>query len=100
MSPQAELVHLAQKKEALLRSIHARREVLAGQVVHALRPVLWVDSALAKWRKIAPILFSISLPLASLFKQKPPVKAGRRADAAEEFFRWAPLALSFVRLMR
>jgi hypothetical protein len=97
MYPQAELDRLAERKRVLLGRITVRREELAVQVKHALRPVRWADMICAKWREISPALKLMGLPLGHVGKRKLPAKT---SDAMGGFFRWAPLAVSLFRSMR
>lgn len=97
MYPQAELTQLARKKSVLLDQIRARREDFSGQVVEALRPLMWVDWLYAKWREFSPVIKSMAAPLGDMVTQK---LSRRTGSPVGGLFRWAPLAFTFFRSLR
>ena len=93
MYPNTELTRLSAHKDAVRRRISGRREATAVALAGAVRPLEWVDRALAMWRKVSPVAKVVALPLALLLKKT----LFRRAKILGTLVRWAPLALGIFR---
>ncbi len=96
MYPQSELIRLAARKAALRQVIARRRIACAAAAARATRPVLWLDRAVALWRKVSPFGRLAAIPLAVL--------AGRsflpREKIVRSLLRWGPLAFAAIRSLR
>lgn len=96
MYPQSELIQLAARKAELRRVIARRRIDCAAATAHAMRPLVWLDRAVALWRKITPFGRLAAIPLAVL--------AGRsflpRGKIVRSLLRWGPLAFAAIRSLR
>ena len=93
MYPQRELIRLGVHKAAMRRRIGRRRIACASAASQALRPVAWLDGALALWRRVSPLARFAAIPLGLLLKRS----ASPRPRLLGALLRWGPLALSAVR---
>ena len=93
MYPQPELSRLAAHKAALQRGITLRRTRCVAAAAQIVRPLAWLDQAMALWRRISPVAKLTAIPLA--------IVAGRtllpRMKILGTFLRWAPAVLGAVR---
>lgn len=63
MHPERELTRLAAYKTSLRRRLGRRRAECAAAALHATRPLVWMDRALAVCRRVAPLLKLAAVPL-------------------------------------
>ncbi|MDI1336319.1 MAG: hypothetical protein PSU94_09080 [Lacunisphaera sp.] len=96
MYQQSELTRLAGQKTALRRVIAVRRVQCAAAADRATQPLVWLDNAMALWRKIPPLAKLVTIPLA--------VALGRsflpRLKTVGSLLRWGPVALGVIRSLR
>lgn len=93
MYPNGELSELDAQKNALRRRIQLRRAECALAAQGAVRPLEWIDRAIAMWQKISPMAKLASVPLALLLKRT----LFRRAKIFGSLLRWGPLAFRMFR---
>jgi hypothetical protein len=93
MYPGKELTILAAKKAALLDRIYVRREICAEAAARASRPLEILDSGIARWRRLSPLVKFAAIPLGLLLKRS----LGRRARVLGGLMRWGPIVVGAVR---
>lgn len=86
MYPERELIRLAAHKAALRGRICARRVECADAFAGLLRPLAWVDRALALGRKLGPFARLAAIPLTLLLKRV----LFPRAKILGTLLRWGP----------
>ncbi len=93
MYPTRDLNELAGLKAAMRRRIAYRRAACARHAGRALRPLHWVDHALAQWRRLGPLTRFVAGPIGLWL-----VRAlTRRHKLAGRMLRWGPMIWSVVR---
>jgi hypothetical protein len=93
MYPNEELSLLAARKAALRERISIRRDQCAAAAERASRPLAWVDRALARWRRVSPLVKIAAIPLAILLKRR----LARRTRVFGAILRWGPVVFGAVR---
>jgi len=93
MHHREELRALAADKAALVERIRARRELCAAAAAAAARPLKALDSGLARWRRLSPVVRLAAAPLGLLLARL----AGRRLRALGALVRWGPLVFRVAR---
>ena len=96
MYPDNELTRLAGYKNVLQRRIQSRREECAEAYEAAVRPLEWLDRAIAWWRKVSPLAKVTAIPLAFILKKT----VFRRTKILGTLFRWGPIAFQVFRSFR
>jgi hypothetical protein len=96
MFPQQELNRLSARKIALRRDIFHRRARCAEDAAHAIRPLEWLDRAIALWRQFAPFAGLAAVPLGLLVRRV----AFPRLRILRMLVRWSPLIAGAVRVVR
>jgi hypothetical protein len=90
---QRPLALLAVRKRELRRVIAERRHTCAGQLEHAVKPLVWLDEKRAQWRGVSPLVKVAVVPLgvwvARWFFPK--------SRVAGTLLKWAPLAWSLFK---
>jgi len=69
MYPDADLAHLAWHKAALRQRISLQRTVCAAAAEDLVRPLHWLDRAVALWHQVKPFAKLAAIPLALLAKR-------------------------------
>jgi hypothetical protein len=90
-----ELTALATGKAVLRQRIALRRAQCARAAAEVMRPVAWLDHALAQWRRLSPLVKLAAVPLGFLLKRS----TAPRARVLGSLLRWAPLMLGAVRIL-
>lgn len=93
MYPDLELNRLAAHKARLRGRIGVQRVKCAQAATQVLRPLAWLDRALALWDRISPLAKIAAIPLGFVLKgsaSAPPRLLGK-------LLRWGPLVLGAVR---
>lgn len=93
MYPQSELDRLAAHKVGLRRSIALRRADCAVAAAEVIRPLEWLDRAIAMVRRMTPLARFAALPV-GLFVQR---LLFPRKKIFGSILRWAPLIVGAVR---
>lgn len=93
MYPQSELIGLARHKAAVRRRIARHRAELAEAAGEAARPLVWLDRALALWRRMSPLALLAALPLGFIVRRT----VSRRLKIVGSLVKWAPILFSAVR---
>jgi hypothetical protein len=93
MYPGRDLKRLADRKAALQRQIHERREESAAAFERISRPLAWLDAALEKWRRLSPMIKLAAVPILMLLKRW----IIPRTRVLGSMLKWGPLAYSAVR---
>lgn len=88
-----ELIRLGVHKGILRRRIASRRTECVVAAAGLLRPVAWLDRAIALWRRVAPFAPFAAVPLGLLFKRA----AAPRPSVLGAVLRWAPVVFGAVR---
>ncbi len=88
-----ELIRLSVHKGILRRRIARRRAECVTAAAGLLRPVAWLDRAIALWRRFAPFAPLAAVPLGFLFKRA----AAPRASVLGALLRWGPVLFGAVR---
>lgn len=88
-----ELNRLAIHKIALRHRIALRRTEGAGLAARLVRPVAWLDRALAFWRRLSPFTQLAAVPLGLLVTHAVVPRRG----ILSSLVRWGPLAFAAVR---
>ena len=93
MYPDVELNRLATHKAGLRWRIGVQRVKCARAATQVLRPLAWLDRALALWDRVSPLAKIAAVPLGFLLKRSntaPPRLLGK-------LLRWGPIVLGAVR---
>jgi hypothetical protein len=90
MYPHEELRRLAAHKAALRRDIAVHRAQCATAVARLAQPVEWFDRVLATWRRLAPVVQIVAVPLTLLAART----VFPRLKFLVPLLRWAPIAVS------
>jgi len=93
MYPDLELTRLAALKAGLRQRIGVQRTQCVLAATQVLRPLAWLDRALALWDRVSPLAKIAAIPLGFLLKASssaPPRLLGK-------LLRWGPLVLGAVR---
>lgn len=93
MYPQPELTRLATHKAVLRERIGRRRVVWAAGLADAMRPLAWLDRAVALWRKITPYAKLATIPLTLITKRV----LFPRARILGTLLRWGPAVFGAIR---
>jgi hypothetical protein len=93
MYPTKELSVLAARKAALRERITIRRDQCAGAAARVARPLEWMERALARWRRLSPLVKIAAIPLGILLKRK----LAPRTRVFGTILRWGPAVLGAVR---
>ncbi len=93
MYAQRELTRLAEHKARLRWRIAARRVECTHALTQVLRPVAWLDRAIALWRRFIPFAPLAAVPLGFLFKRA----AAPRRSLLSLALRWGPALFGIVR---
>ena len=96
MYPRRELAVLAEARLRLRRRIARRREECAVAAQTVVQPLRWLDSAVALWRRITPLVRIALIPLGAVVGGK----LFRQAGKVRTVLRWAPLLFQAVRRFR
>ena len=94
MYPDGDLNRLAFHKATLRTRIRVRREETAAAAAVAVKPLQWLDRALAWWKKAKPIAALLAIPVALLAKRV----IFKRFHLFRKIFRWGPAIFGAVRL--
>jgi len=93
MYPTEELTVLSASKAALRRRISIRRARCAAAAARAAQPLEWMERALARWRRLSPLLKIAAIPLGLLLKRR----QAPRTKVFGAILRWGPAVLGAVR---
>jgi hypothetical protein len=93
MYPTEELSLLAARKAALRERISIRRDQCAGAAARVARPLEWIEGALARWRRLSPLVKIAAIPLGILLKRR--LAPRKRVFGA--ILRWGPAVFGAVR---
>lgn len=93
MYPHGELAELQRRKAALRRRIAASRVACTVHAAGVMRPLRWIDQAVAWWRQLQPLVRLTAVPLGFLAVRS----FGRRFRLMGALLRWGPLALNVLR---
>jgi hypothetical protein len=97
MYPSRELTALALRKVAVRQRIAVARWDCVSAASEAARPIVWIDRAVAQWRKISPFAKIAAVPLGILFGRRlMPGKSGLFG----RLLRWAPVVLKAVQMFK
>jgi hypothetical protein len=69
MYPAGELTDIARRKAVLCARISVGRSRCATFAGDVVRPLNWLDRAIAQWRKIPPVAKIAAVPLGLLFRR-------------------------------
>lgn len=95
MYSERELIRLAAHKRALLVRIDLRRRQSAGAFAGVVRPLVWLDRALAWWRKASPLVQLAAVPLGLVARRT----LFPRAKFLGRLVSWGPAAFGLVRAL-
>ena len=93
MYTRKELIRLGAHKTALRRRISVRRVQCAEAAARVVRPLAWMDRALALWRRISPVAKFAAVPLALAARRV----LFPRLKVLGPLLRWGPLAMGVFR---
>jgi hypothetical protein len=93
MYPQAELNRLALYKVGLRRDIAYRRRECAAAAARVVRPLEWLDRAVAFLRRLSPLAKFAAVPLGFLVSRS----VIPRIKILGPLLRWGPVAFAAVR---
>ena len=93
MYPEFELNRLAALKAGLRRRIGVQRTTCARAATQVLRPLAWLDRALALWDRVSPLAKIAAVPLGFLLKRSPSAPP----RLLGKLLRWGPIVLGAVR---
>lgn len=96
MYPRGELAALARAKAALRESFACRRTQCVSAVAVVLRPLGWLDTAVALWRNLGPIARLVAWPLGAVATRS----LVRGPRFLGPLLRWAPTVLGAVAAFR
>lgn len=94
MYPTGELSRLARHKALVCQRISRRRDELAAAATEAMRPLTWLDRAVALWQQIKPLAKIAAIPLAMLAKKV----FFPRFRIFSSLLRWGPAIFGAVRM--
>jgi hypothetical protein len=92
MYPQGELTELSRAKAGLRQRIACRRADCAEAATRAVRPLVWIDTAWGLWRRLAPLMKLVALPLGAVAARA----AVSRPGMLRTLLRWAPPVFSAI----
>jgi hypothetical protein len=95
MYPDGELARLAAYKAALRLRIGTRRVECTVAIAGVERPLIWVDRAIALWRRIGPFAKLAAIPAALLLKRALFPRVGIFAS----LLKWAPMIFTAGRAL-
>ena len=95
MYPQRELIRLTAAKAVLQRKIVARRAHCAEAAARAARPLAWLDTMLALWRRLTPLALFAAVPLGWVVTRT----VFPRMKMLGKLVRWSPLIFGAVRAL-
>lgn len=93
MYPQSELNRLAAHKLVVRRRIAVRRVDCTVAATEAIRPLEWMDRAIALVRQLSPLARFAAVPLGFLLQRT----LFPRKKLLGSMLRWAPLVIGAVR---
>ena len=93
MHPDRELIRLACCKTKLRHRIAAQRSECAQAAAVLVKPLAWLDRAVAFWRKLSPVAKFAAVPLGLMAQRT----ISRRMKGLGAFVRWAPLVVMAAR---
>ena len=94
MYPAEELSELQRRKAELRGRIAVNRQACVAQAGAALRPLVWIDQVMDRWRRAAPLVKMAAVPVGWLLWQK---LRRRGAALGATTARWLPTLLGVVR---
>lgn len=95
MYPHGELNRLAFHKALLRQRISWRREECAVAAAGALRPLAWLDRAIALWKQLRPFAKLAAIPLTLLAKRV----LFPRFRVFSSLLRWGPAIFGAARMV-
>jgi hypothetical protein len=94
MYPQRELIRLGVHKAFVRRRITRHRADCVAAAARVVRPLEWLDRALALLRRLSPLALAAAVPLGFFLIKR---ATSRRRRLWRSFVRWAPLVFGAVR---
>lgn len=89
MYPREELRALAAAKAARRQLIVGRRVQCAAAADVAARPLRWIDTALDFWRRVAPVVREVAIPLG----REAARAGGAHGSRVWSLLQWAPVVI-------